>query len=218
MWPSLHRPLLSRCSLTLILLAPVFGGGLLFYPVRNKPRRNVGAAATLNAGRISNGVYPQLVYPCRAFCYNMIEMPKGNRWKYIAAAVAVLLVAVVAAYWQFIYKRVPAPVYAPKGELVRGFPKELVLDQKGIVSGSYYVNYSTSLNQYTAVFDSTEPMLSLFSQYKDYLSKNGWTITNEITKYETSRGLYAVKGAADASVAIIEQAKSREVTVSFVQR
>jgi hypothetical protein len=112
--------------------------------------------------------------------------------------------------------RGPMPVHAPAGQLVPGFPKELILDESAKLSDSYSVNYNPSLNQYTAVFNSNEAMLDLFAAYKNWLTRNGWTITNEIAYYPTSRGLYAKKGTADASIAIIDQKTQRQVVVSYV--
>lgn len=107
---------------------------------------------------------------------------------------------------------------APKGEVVPGFPRESILDAKSSVDKSYAVDYGGGTVQRTANFTSAKSMPDLFAEYKDYFMKNGWTITNEITKYKTSRGLYAVKGSADANVAIADQGKSREVIVSYLQK
>lgn len=112
----------------------------------------------------------------------------------------------------------PQPNYASPGQLAPGFPSELVLDPKAAVKESYSINYGNNTNQYTASFNSKESMESLFSSYKKYLGDNGWSITNEITKYPTSRGLYAVKGLTDASVAIINKGETREVIVSYVKK
>lgn len=110
------------------------------------------------------------------------------------------------------------PHYASPGQLVSGFPAELVLDPKAAVKESYSIDYGENTNQYTTSFNSNESMESLFSSYKKYFGDNGWSITNEITKYPTSRGLYAVKGAADASVAIIEKGEMRQVMASYVKK
>ena len=109
----------------------------------------------------------------------------------------------------------PLPSYAPKGELAPGFPKELILDSKATPSGSYAINYSAGSVLRTASFDSGETMLSLFSLYKTYFNGNGWSIINEITQYEDSRGLYAVKGGAVSSVTIVNNGKTRQVMVGY---
>jgi hypothetical protein len=109
-------------------------------------------------------------------------------------------------------------VYAATGELASGFPAELILDANAKLSNSYSLDYNAALNQYTAVFTSDKSMTALFASYQAYFSKNGWAVTNAITKYPTSRGLYAQKGTSDASVAIFEGGSSREVTVSYLVR
>ena len=110
-----------------------------------------------------------------------------------------------------------APAYAPQGQLVANFPKELILDNAAVISDSYAINYSTSTNQSTAVWNSSSSMDSLYQSYKQYLPAHGWTITNDITKYATSRGLYATKGTTEVvSVSIVTQHKESQVTVTYV--
>jgi len=111
----------------------------------------------------------------------------------------------------------PTPAYANKGSVVPQFPKELILDSAAQVSASYAVNYSASLNQYTAEWNSSSSMADLYAKYKAYFSANGWTLTSDVTKYSFMRGLYATKGNADASVAIVANAnKGSKVTVSYL--
>ncbi len=109
----------------------------------------------------------------------------------------------------------PSPSYAPKGELTPGFPKELILDNKAAPGGSYAVNYGTGPSLRTTSFDSNKSMLSLFNLYKTYFKDNGWIITNEVTKYKDSRGLYAIKSREVASVAISDNGKTRQVVVNY---
>jgi len=108
------------------------------------------------------------------------------------------------------------PVYAPQGELVAGFPTELILDTSAKTTQSYSINYSSSTDQYTANFSSGQSMLALYGAYKTYLTQNGWTITNDMHSYTSSRGLYATKGNADASAAIVDQGATRQVTVTYL--
>ncbi len=109
----------------------------------------------------------------------------------------------------------PLPAYAPPGELTPGFPKELILGGEATSSGSYAINYGSGPSLRTASFGSAKSMLSLFNLYKTYFRSNGWTVVNEITKYQNSRGLYAVKSGAVSSVSIIDNGKTREVVVSY---
>jgi len=110
----------------------------------------------------------------------------------------------------------PVPVYAPQGQLVPQFPPSLILGTSTIVNGSYAINYTSSTNQYTVEFNSSSSMASLYTSYKQYLSANGWTITNDITKYPTSRGLYASNTSSSVTVGIAQNNKGSQVTISYV--
>ena len=144
-------------------------------------------------------------------------------------ALAIFLVAVIAAltFALFYYKKTPAtapgtqtgaqplPVYAPEGELTPGFPEELILGGESAPAGSYAIDYSAGPDLRTAAFDSRRSTSALFNLYKAYFKDNGWLITNETVKYENSRGIYAVKSGAVASVAITDSGETRRVTVNY---
>lgn len=59
-------------------------------------------------------------------------------------------------------------------------------------------------------------MASLYSQYKQYLPANGWTITNNITANSNSRGLYAINASSDVAVGIVSQAGGSAVTITYL--
>ncbi len=110
-----------------------------------------------------------------------------------------------------------SPAFAPKGELTPGFPKSLILDNAAI-NGSYSINYSSSTNQYTAEWNSSISLAALYTSYKQYLSLHGWAIINDITKYPTSRGLYARNASSDVSVAIVAQGSGSQVVLTYLTK
>jgi len=110
----------------------------------------------------------------------------------------------------------PPLVYAEQGQLTPGFPKELILDKSASLANSYAVNYNQNLNQYTASFDSAQSMLALYAAYNTYFANNGWTIGNQVTKYPTSRGIYATKGNTEVSVAIMAVGKKSQTLVNYI--
>ncbi len=112
----------------------------------------------------------------------------------------------------------PTPVYATQGEVVPSFPKELILDPQASVQNSYSLNYSSTTNQYTAEWNSSTTMPTLFAKYQAYLQKNGWTIVNQITNYPALRGLYATNASSDVNVAITPLGGGSQATVSMVAR
>lgn len=111
-----------------------------------------------------------------------------------------------------------AIAFAPSGQLIAGFPKDLILDSDPAVSGSYSINYSSSTNQYTAEWNSSSSMESLYEAYKAYLPSHGWTLFNNVTKYAASRGLYARNAASDVSVAIVAQGSGSQVVLTYLEK
>lgn len=145
--------------------------------------------------------------------------------KFIIALIIIVVVAAIVGALYFNFSkfqeetesvRAPAPVYAAQGEIVRGFPAELILDEGARVEQSYIIEYAPNLKQYTATYSSAASMTSLFSRYRQFFQTNGWDITNEITDQAASRGLYAHYIADEVSVAIIDGAASRQIIVSYV--
>jgi len=140
-------------------------------------------------------------------------------WVWVGVAIVVVAVVVWVARMFMPKKPValnPSPVFAPQGQLVPEFPKSLILDSNAAVSDSYSINYSSSTNQYTAVYDSSSTVTALYNQYKEYLPANGWTITNDITKYSTSRGLYASNASSDVAVGIVTQGIGSQTTITYL--
>ena len=107
------------------------------------------------------------------------------------------------------------PTYAPQGQLVSGFPKELILDSNAQLQGSYAVTYSSSTNQYTAQWISSMTMNDLFLLYKEYFLVKRWTISNEMNSVG-ARGFHAENGSAAVGVAIIDNQTQRTVNITYV--
>ena len=110
----------------------------------------------------------------------------------------------------------PAPVFAPQGQLVPEFPKGLILDSTAAISGSYSINYASSTNQYTAEYNSSSSMASLYAQYKQYLPANGWTITGTLTTHPTFNVIAASQGNNQLQVVVNTQSKGSQVTITYV--
>ena len=139
-------------------------------------------------------------------------------WVGVAVVVIVIIVWAVTKFYQPKQQAetLPSPVFASQGQLVPQFPKDLILDSNAAVSDSYSVNYSSSTDQYTAEFDSSSSMASLYTSYKQYLPANGWTITNDMTRYTNSRGLYASNASSDVAVGIVSQGDGARVTITYL--
>jgi ABC-type multidrug transport system permease subunit len=147
---------------------------------------------------------------------------EGRTWVWVWIGVAVVLIAFLLAIFLSLHANNPAssipptPVIAPQGQLVPQFPKSLILDSAAAISGSYSIGYSSSINQYTAEYDSSSTVTSLYNQYKTYLLQNGWTITGTLTSHPTFDVIGASQGANQLQVVISTQGKGSEVTVTYV--
>ncbi|MGC9599334.1 MAG: hypothetical protein ABSE18_03040 [Minisyncoccia bacterium] len=111
----------------------------------------------------------------------------------------------------------PAPVHALQGQVVAGFPQDLILDSGAQVNNSYSVNYSSSTNQYTVQWNSSSAVARIYNDYLAYFPTHGWTVTNRFTTRPDLRGLYAVNASSSASanVTIAVQGAGSEVSVSY---
>lgn len=145
-------------------------------------------------------------------------------WVWIGVAVIVIGV-IVFVIWRPTAKAPvvavhtnPPPVYAPQGQLTPQFPKELILDGMTNVTSSYSIGYSSTTNQYTAVFNASTSMAVLFSAYTNYFNSNGWNITNLATQNPSLRGLYAENATSGVAVTIIPEGKGAQVTISLATK
>jgi hypothetical protein len=141
---------------------------------------------------------------------------------WIGVAVVIVIVAVWLVVWYGNRANAPqggaaspTPVYAQKGQIIAGFPQELILDSAAQVTNSYTINYSASLNLYTAAWNSSTSMSSLYASYKSYLSANGWTIVNKSEDNSALRAVAATNGTHDMSVVITPRGKGSQVTIAY---
>ncbi len=150
------------------------------------------------------------------------SMNKIN-WK-IVAWVAVVVVVVAAVVWYIVSPGTPAAkpavpaTYAPQGQLIPNFPQQLVLGTGTAVTNSYVINYSSSTNQYTAQWDSSSSMATLYAMYKQYLPKNGWTLTNDVANIPTLRAVAAEEGTASMSVVITTAGQGSQVVLTYLSQ
>ncbi|HUC02136.1 MAG TPA: hypothetical protein VMA75_04540 [Candidatus Paceibacterota bacterium] len=140
-------------------------------------------------------------------------------WAWVGVAV-VVVVAIVWIAWATMPKAPvasgPAPVYAPQGQLVSQFPKDLILDTNAAVGGSYSIAYSTSTNQYTAEYDSSSSMATLFGDYEAYLSNSNWQLTGSLTTQPTYEVLTATQGADQLQVVIESEGSGSHATITYL--
>ena len=145
-------------------------------------------------------------------------------WIWVGVVVVVIAIAGWMV-WHFEQKTAPpvasgpVPVFAPKGQLIPNFPKDLIIDSSAAISGSYSLNYSSSTNQYTAEYTSSSTVTSLYKSYQSYLPKNGWTVTGSLTTHPTFNAIAAVQGNNQLQIVISTQGgqnKGSQVTITYV--
>jgi ammonia channel protein AmtB len=133
--------------------------------------------------------------------------------------IAIVVIALAISWWLFLGKySSPNTSFAPTGQLVSGFPKELILDNTALISNSYTIGYAYNLNQYTANWTSSSSLDSLYASYAGYFASHGWTITNSSTDTPDFRGIYAVTSSTDANVVMASEPSGLDVTVSYVKK
>ena len=138
----------------------------------------------------------------------------------IIAIVIVVIIIVVAVWLAMSKPSGPKVAFAPQGQLVSGFPQNLILDTMASIGNSYTIGYAANLNQYTANWVSPSSSLSsLYGNYLAYFTQNGWTITNSSTNITNFRGIYAVTSTADANVTMDGSGPGGvKVTISYVKK
>ena len=145
-------------------------------------------------------------------------------WAWVGGVIVVVALA-TGIVWHFYGNATkeatsgPVAVHAPSGQLVAGFPQELVLDDAARVSDSYSVNYSSSTNQYTAEWTSSSTLASLYAKYQSYIATNGWTITNH-ADYPAYKNIFASNSAKNAgmNVIITSQGSGTKVSLTYVAK
>jgi hypothetical protein len=152
--------------------------------------------------------------------------PSRTRWVWIGSIIAVTVIAVAIVVLignrsqnpshESLAVKSSAPVYAPQGELVAQFPKDLILDPAAAMSQSYFLGYSSRANQYTAQFDSSSSMTTLYEEYLKFLPEHGWTITNNVTAFRNSRGIAAISASSSVQVSIVAHHDGSAAAVAYV--
>lgn len=70
------------------------------------------------------------------------------------------------------------PVMAERGEIVEGFPSELVLTPDSRITASYKADLKDGGTAYVATMEAPETYKSAYFRYVDFLKKNGYDITS----------------------------------------
>ena len=159
------------------------------------------------------------------------EVLRGKR--IIVLIVAIFLVGALAVV---IFVIIPAPAPAPvpsgnyplaqyelneaaKGEIVEGFPKDLLVEKGVEVDKSYSLTYSgENLNQPVVTYISKWSMIQNVVQFGAHLRSNGWTVTHEADPLFRNTFYYARKDAAEVNITFETEAGRVKVVISYIKR
>ncbi len=89
---------------------------------------------------------------------------------------------------------------APAGQVIGGFPTELLIDASGSADQSYAAAYNNA-NQYTVKVKSASSEQKVFTDYLAYFNANGYKIVNK-NQTDTISNIYATKGTITVNVVI----------------
>lgn len=145
---------------------------------------------------------------------------------WVGVGVVVVVIALIAGglYWFMHRGGAPAylPVHAPAGQVVSGFPQELILDAPtgtssgpGGITNSYSINYSSRANQYTAEWDSSSTPARVYADYGAYATAHQWRITNLVDQ-ESFKGIYAVMASSSINMVVVPNGTGSAVTLTYL--
>jgi hypothetical protein len=117
---------------------------------------------------------------------------------------------------------------APTGEVIAGFPSELILEDGVVASESYSIAYTEgSVSQPVVSYLSKKTLEQNIEAYGAYLSLNEWIVSHEATADDAPVTFYyATKNNADLNITFaVEEAIEGEegtggvkVTIAYVTR
>ena len=139
--------------------------------------------------------------------------------------VILIAVAVIAGLVIYGFLRTPAsapstpgsgssssmPTYAAQGQLISGFPSELILEPQAQISESYSLS-----GEDVAQWNSNTSIDDLFNEYQNYFSSNGWNIINETASPSSVRSIYAQNDSASVNFTATQDGQGSDVTVSYL--
>lgn len=87
---------------------------------------------------------------------------------------------------------------AQAGQLISGFPTDLILNKDAQTNQSYAVSYQLQ-NQYSAEVKTNDTVASTYQAYLDYFSKNGYQVVNKSSQASLAN-IYAQKSGDTVNV------------------
>ena len=144
------------------------------------------------------------------------------KWAYALAAVVIL--AIVAWLYVMYADKQGAGnenrVDAPRGQVVAGFPKELLLDEDAAIEASYALEYKDDGSELpVAQYVSKLPMPQIVTMYSNYLLAADWSVSRfgDPDEYPSTY-FNAAKDTAEVTIIITEGDEGTIVRVAYLSR
>lgn len=109
--------------------------------------------------------------------------------------------------------KVTGKVEAPEGQLTPNFPKELV-PPKDIQILSSSVTKVSGVELNTTIFQSTKPLKDVYGFYLQYISRQGYLITNNKLGDKVAN-IYGARNDIDVNAVMSKQNNTVVATVSY---
>ncbi len=121
--------------------------------------------------------------------------------RFLAIIVLIVLLAGLT-YW---YNQANKPKVFPRtdafaGQVIEGFPKDLIFDAKEITE-SYSIDYGSSAKQYVAEYTSKDQVIIAYLKADKYLRGNNYVIVNQRLQ-PTVANIYGTKSEGDVNVLV----------------
>ncbi|MDB4939636.1 MAG: hypothetical protein JWO40_61 [Candidatus Doudnabacteria bacterium] len=107
---------------------------------------------------------------------------------------------------------------APVGQVIVGFPRELLLDSKATPDQSYNMDYSKQ-NQYTVNLISAMSPKDLYGLYQSYFKTNGYNLVNQNHTSANLQSIYAIKDNVEVNVVANKKSDGKtSLTLTYLQK
>lgn len=108
---------------------------------------------------------------------------------------------------------------APRGKVVAGFPKELIVEDDPTVRESYSISYAESNTKQPVVsYRSAKTLSENVSMFSDYLRSDGWRITHHANAEELPvTFFYAYKDLSEVNITMQSDDDGVLVTIAYAE-
>jgi hypothetical protein len=106
---------------------------------------------------------------------------------------------------------------APEGQVIPGFPNELLVEEAAVISESYSIAYSGSrVDQPVVRYMSGMSLADNIAAFRDRLQSDGWTITQDADPSASPAFFYAYKDNAQVNILLVADESGKvQVTVAY---